>query len=109
MLKFIFALCFASALIYEGHAQDTLKIVAQPSIEPDQPLQRIKVSDLPDAIGEKISGEEYSGWMLKAAYRTVPPKSDGTEADSVDYVVELKKEEETIRVRFDGNGELSED
>lgn len=23
------------------------------------------------------------------------------------YVVELKKEEETIRVRFDGNGELS--
>jgi hypothetical protein len=86
-----------------------LKIVPQTSVEKDQPVQKINTDDLPEIVKEKVSGEQYRGWILKAAYRTLPMNGAKTETDSVDYIVELKKENETIRVRFEGNGDRTDD
>jgi hypothetical protein len=108
MLKWISIFCCLIALS-DVNAQDTLKILPQTSVEQDRPLQKINVKDLPEVIKEKISGEQYSGWRLKGAYRTVPRKANDSETDNVDYVVELKKEQETIRVRFDGQGARKDD
>ncbi len=99
------ALCIAAAA---ANAQDTLKILPQGN-EPSH-LIAIDVQKLPEMVREKISGDEYNSWVVQHAYKS-PGKSTGenNRRDSVYYVVEMKKGDETIRVWFDPDGNKKED
>jgi hypothetical protein len=52
----------------------------------------------------KLASGDYTSWILQAAYKT-PGKVEG----QVDYVVQLKKDDEVIRVRFDDSGNRKKD
>ena len=87
-----------------GYCQDTLKIQSQQSVTTDS-LQEIDIPELPEVIKENISGEDYSSWILQKAYRTVGKPGDAVQLPgTLYYVVELKKDDEIIRVWFDEEG-----
>ncbi len=90
-----------------ARSQDTLKIQnPENAITPD--LRSIDIRELPEIIKQKISGEEYSSWILQGAFKTM--NNDRSGRDSAQYyVVELRKESETIRVWFDEKGNEKED
>jgi len=91
--------CFSSL----AGAQDTSKI--RPHSMDHRKIQKIDIRELPEIIKQKLSSEDYTSWILHAAYK-VPAGHHGEmmDGDTDDYIVELKKENEIIRVRFDNAG-----
>jgi len=107
MKKIFWPLLLCSFMI-SVHAQDTLKVQPFPP-QDEQRLQEIDIRELPESIKQKLSSQYYSSWILQAAYKT-PVKPGGTiESDAFDYIIELKKDEEVIRVRFANAGNRRED
>ena len=85
-------------------AQDTLRIHPN-TAEENEELKEIDVRELPEIIKQKLASPDYSSWILQSAYREEGDDGNITQpVDSVDYVVELRKGEATIRVRFDNAG-----
>lgn len=58
----------------------------------------VEIQELPEAVLNTLSGEEYAEWTPTASYVIV----DETETEQ--YAVELQKEEETKSVMFDAQG-----
>ncbi len=100
----MYLVCSAATV---ARSQDTLKIQNQEkAITPE--LRSIDTRELPEIIKQKISGEEYSSWILQGAYKT--RNNDRSQRNIPQYyVVELRKESETIRVWFDEKGNEKED
>ena len=89
--------------VHAAVAQDTLKI--RPEQEQQEPSpQEIDIRELPEIIKHKLSSDQYSSWILRAAYSVADVDSATNDKDSIDYIVELKKGDEVIRVRFDDAG-----
>lgn len=108
MKKLIFALSILFAMAIAASGQDTLKIQPYPA-EQDQAIQEIDIQELPEIIKQKVASEDYSSWILQSAYKVSAKSGEPQAADSVDYIIELKKDNETIRVRFDNAGNRKED
>ncbi len=103
----IITACILFAFVTVAFGQDTLKIQGSEK-RAVQKLRPIDVRELPGPIKKKISGEDYSSWILQRAYET-DGRSNGQPADSLYYVVELRKGNETIRLWFDEEGHEQED
>jgi len=103
MKKLIFTLSILFGMAAAGRAQDTLKVQPFPA-EQDQALQQINIQELPEIIKQKVASQDYSSWILQAAYKVSAKSGEAQVPDSVDYIIELKKDDETIRVRFDDAG-----
>jgi hypothetical protein len=108
MKKLIFALSILFGMAAAGRAQDTLKIQPFPA-EQDQAVQKIDIQELPEIIKQKVASEDYSTWILQSAYKVSAKSGETQVPDSVDYIIELKKDGETIRVRFDNAGNRKAD
>jgi hypothetical protein len=94
-------------------AQDSVSI--KPPLLPPYSVQesgreKIQTRDLPEAIKESLKSQEYTGWTIDAAYKarmhdSSSPESEGT----VIYIVELKRREEKVIIRFDRGGRRLDD
>ncbi len=100
-------MCLVCSAATVARSQDTLKI-QNPANAITPELRPIDIRELPEVIKLKISGEDYSSWILQGAYKSM--NNDGSHRDNPQYyVVELKKDRETIRVWFDEKGNEKED
>jgi hypothetical protein len=59
--------------------------------------EKIKTSELPEAIKTTLNGDEYKGWLIQSAHRY---KSQDL------YEVELKKGAESKTIKFDKEGKV---
>ena len=108
MKKLINTILILFLLAGAAYGQDTLRIQHPGSTQ--EHLEEIDLQELPEIIKLKLSGEDYSSWILQSAYKARHNKNAGVQqSDSTYYVVELKKEDETIRVWFDREGNQKRD
>lgn len=109
MKKLMLALYLMFGVIAIGNAQDTLKIQQYPQ-EQDQGLRKIEIRELPETARQALGSQDYSSWIVNAAYKTsVVDPNDPQDMSNVNYLVELKKGEETKTVRFDKDGNKLKD
>lgn len=93
---------------YAVRAQDTLTI-QRDTLPDNSNLSRIQLQALPDGIRDKLAGADYNSWQLQAAYKERGDDNGARPAmKDEDYVIVLKKGDETIRVRFDNAGNRKE-
>lgn len=103
MKNWIWLLLF-NFLVLIAQGQDTLRIQPDAAVS-DQHLQEINIRELPEIIKQKLSSQQYSSWILQAAFREQRGSNIGADpADSSNYIVELRKDDATIRVRFNNVG-----
>ena len=104
MKKLTVIILLLSVLAFYAQGQDTLKIRQNGVEKEDEKLQQIDIRELPEIIKVKLASSDYTSWILQAAYKA-PGKVEG----QVDYVVELKKDNDVVRVRFDDSGNRKKD
>ena len=92
---------FLCSVATSSHSQDTLTIQPQKSMLTDS-LVEIWTFHLPEVIIKNISSDDYSGWILQKAYKAIETTPNQRTRSS--YVVELRKDDETIRMWFDEQG-----
>lgn len=103
MKKILLAIAFMTATSVAVLAQDPAP-AATPTPAPtevqDEDLgQPIASSELPASIQTALQGQDYTGWTVGNAYKK---DKDG----KTFYAVEMKKGEETKKVKFDADGNV---
>jgi hypothetical protein len=117
-LLFVFCLLFGAAVAV--NAQDTTKAqdpitdttatqdqsdqyrtddADDMDLADDKDRKEITVAELPAAISDKLQGQDYSGWIVDKVYSK---EKDGETM----YAVELKKDDEMKKVKFDAQGNV---
>jgi len=97
MIKLLFTFLFACAGAVAALAQDT---TSNKKYQKDKDKQQITISELPEAIRASLTREDYIGWTVGNAFR----KEKG---GKIVYFVELSKGSETRQVKFDAEGNKS--
>ena len=100
----VLVICLASAV----RGQDTLRIQFHP-VEKGESILEIKIQEVPELIRQKLASRDYSTWTFQSAYIVQGEMGELQIADSIDYIIELRKDNETIRVRFDDAGNRKAD
>lgn len=102
-----FTFCLlSSAAVFAQEVGQEQPATTQETIDQEQPAAdvssamktEVEIQELPEAVLNTLSGEEYQEWTPTASYKVVD------EAENELYSVELQKEEETQELMFDAQG-----
>jgi hypothetical protein len=97
MIKLLFTFLFTCASTIATFAQDT---TSNKKDQKDKDKQQITVSELPEAIRASLTREDYIGWTVGNVFK----KEKG---GKIIYFVDLTKGSETKQVKFDAEGNKS--
>jgi hypothetical protein len=109
-LVMVFALATISLTLT---AQDTALV--QPPILPPysgQEINReqIQMRDVPAAVKEELKAADYAGWNIEAVYKALMTDPEKPESEGfLIYIVEMKRRDEKIAIRFDEDGKRLDD
>jgi hypothetical protein len=96
MIKLLFTFLFVCAGTVATFAQDT----SNKKDQKDNDKQQITVSELPETIRASLTREDYIGWTVGNVFK----KEKG---GKIVYLVELSKGSETKEVKFNADGNKS--
>jgi len=99
-LSFLFLFAALSLVSTATFAQDNKEEVKAVTVEVQQDMEEVALSDLPDAV-KKTLGETFAEY---AAEKALKAKKD----DKVIYYIKLQKDGEFVTVMIDAEGKVIE-
>jgi hypothetical protein len=110
-LMIVLAITLTGIIVTHSRTSSAMRSPARCSYSlQEQAREKIQERDLPEAVKESLKASDYAGWTVEAAYKVRMTNPDSPESEgTLIYLIEMKRQDETISVRFDKDGKRLEE